>query len=221
MNGIMSKIHLELLDKKRQEVFHKLSYFKKDGYLAGGTALALQINHRRSVDFDIFIDKPISKNFKLKVKKIFGAVNFYINSSDQISFNIKEGIGVTFIWYYYPKISSLVTTNSISLASVFDIAADKAETLGRRAVWRDYVDLFFLLKWRILSLEQIIKLAKKKFRGDFVEIQFLEQLPYFADLQKTPVEFIKEKYSDDEIKAFLEKEVEVYIRKILPKTKAK
>jgi len=186
----MSKIHLELLDKKRQAIFYQLSHFKKSGYLAGGTALALQINHRRSVDFDVFVDKSISKNFKLKVKKIFGAVNFYVNSSDQISFNIEEGVGVTFVWYYYPRISSLVSTNSISLASVFDIAADKAETLGRRAVWRDYVDLFFLLKWKILSLEQIIKLAKKKFRGEFVETQFLEQLPYFADLQKTTIEFI-------------------------------
>jgi hypothetical protein len=217
MKGIMSKIHLELLDKKRQAIFYQLSSFKKDGYLAGGTALALQINHRRSVDFDIFVDKPISKSFKLKVKKIFGAVDFYINSSDQISFNTKDGVGVTFVWYYYPRIASLVSTDSIGLASVFDIAADKAETLSRRAVWRDYVDLFFLLKWKILTLGQIIKLAKKKFKGEFVETQFLEQLPYFADLQKTPIEFIEEKYTDDEIKSFLEKEVEAYIKKILPR----
>lgn len=56
-----------------------------------------------------------------------------------------------------------------------------------------------------MTLEQIIKLAKKKFKGDFVETQFLEQPPYFADLQKTPIEFIEEKYTDDEIKSFLEK----------------
>lgn len=68
-----------------------------------------------------------------------------------------------------------------------------------------------------MTLGQIIKLAKKKFKGEFVETQFLEQLPYFADLQKTPIEFIEEKYTDDEIKSFLEKEVEAYIKKILPR----
>lgn len=144
MNGIMLKIHLGLLDKKRQQVFLKLSHFKKNGYLAGGTA-------------------------------------------------------------------------SINLASVFDIAAEKAQTLGRRAIWRDYVDLFFLLKWKILTLDKIIQLAKKKFGGEFVETQFLEQLPYFADLQKTPIEFVGKKYSDEEIKSFLEKEVEAYLKKILPR----
>jgi hypothetical protein len=211
----MSKIHLGLLDKKRQEVFLKLKNFKKNGYLAGGTALALQINHRKSVDFDVFVTESISKNFKLKVQKIFGRVNFYVDSSDQISFKTEEGIGVTFVWYYYSVISPLITTLSISLASVFDIAADKAETLGRRAIWRDYIDLFFLLKWKILTLEKIIELAKKKFAGEFVETQFLEQLPYFADLKKAPIEFVREKYSDHEIKSFLEKQVKAYLKKIL------
>ncbi len=217
MNGIMSKIHLGLLDKKRQEVFFTLVHFKKNGYLAGGTALALQINHRKSVDFDVFVDESITKDFKLKVKKIFGQVDFYVDSSDQISFKTEEGIGVTFVWYFYPTVSSIITTSSIGLASVFDIAADKAETLGRRAIWRDYVDLFILLKRKILTLDKIIKLAKKKFGGEFIETQFLEQLPYFLDLQKTPIEFVKEKYSENEIKSFLEKEVEAYLQKILPR----
>lgn len=49
-----------------------------------------------------------------------------------------------------------------SLASVKDIAADKAHTIGRRAAWRDYVDIFCLIKEKHLTLAQIIKLAKEK-----------------------------------------------------------
>ena len=56
MNNYMSEIHLELFDTNRQNVFVQLSEFKTFGYLAGGTALALQINHRKSFDFDIFIN---------------------------------------------------------------------------------------------------------------------------------------------------------------------
>lgn len=55
----MSKIHLEIFDKKRQEIFYKLDNLKKIGYLAGATALALQIKHRYHLDFDILIKMKI------------------------------------------------------------------------------------------------------------------------------------------------------------------
>lgn len=217
MNDTMSKIYLGSLDKKRQQVFQMLSAFKKIGYLAGGTALALQINHRRSEDFDIFIDKAVDNKLRLKVKKVFGKVEFYINTSDQISFKTKDGIGVTFVWYYFPTINSLVKTNLLSLASISDIAADKVQTMGRRAIWRDYVDIFILLKKKFFTLEKIIKLARKKFKNEFVESQFLEQLRYFDDLKIVPIEFLEKVYAEEEIKSFLENEVKNYLKKILPR----
>lgn len=211
----MSKIYLEILDKKRQEYFKKLAYFKRMGYLAGGTALAMQVNHRRSVDFDIFTPKPITNTLKLKVEKIFGKQDFYINTSDQISFKTENEIGITFVWYYFKPIYSFVKTLNFNLASIGDIAADKAQTIGRRAVWRDYVDLFFLLKNKLTSMEKIMKDAKKKFGGEFVETQFLEQLSYFGDLAVSPVDWIGQGYTSSEIKAFLERQVERYVKKII------
>ena len=53
----MENLHLEILDNKRQLIFHQLLNFKSLGYLAGGTALALQAGHRVSYDFDIFCRK--------------------------------------------------------------------------------------------------------------------------------------------------------------------
>lgn len=214
MSDTMSKIHLELLDKKRQKVFKTLSTFKNDGYLAGGTGLALQINHRRSKDFDIFIDRSVDNKLKLKVERIFGKVSFSVNTSDQISFKTPEGINITFLWYYFKPISDFVKTNSLSLASADDIVADKAETIGRRAVWRDYVDIFLLLKSKNYTLKRIIDLGKKKFKGEFVEMQFLEQLRYFDDLQIVPIDFTKKKYSDEEIKNYLQSQVKDYLRGI-------
>lgn len=55
----MSKIYLEILDKERIKIFQKMGDFKRIGYLAGGTALALQIKHRKSFDFDIFTLKSM------------------------------------------------------------------------------------------------------------------------------------------------------------------
>lgn len=208
----MSKIHLELLDEKRQKVFLDLSLFKDEGYLAGGTALALQINHRRSEDFDIFVNKTIDNKLRLKIKKIFGNDDFYLDNEDQINLLTKDGVKITFLWYYFPRIGLPIRTESISLASIDDIMADKSITIGRRAVWRDYVDVFYVLKNKMSTMASVISLAKKKFKNEFIETQFLEQLMYFDDLEITPIEFVGKPYPVDEVRLFLEQEVKAYVR---------
>ncbi len=213
----MSKIYLELLDNDRLIVFNKLKAFKNEGYLAGGTALALQLHHRTSEDFDVFTNREIDNKLRLKVKNIFGNVTFSVNSTDQISFITHNGARVTFLWYYFKPLNPTVPTASLSLASIDDIALDKAQTIGRRAVWRDYVDVYYLLKNKYVDFDKIIKMAHEKFKGEFVSTQFLEQLRYFDDVKSVPIEFIGKKYTDDEIKSYLQQSVEDYLKKILPK----
>jgi len=211
----MSKIYLEIVDSDRLVVFNKLKAFESEGYLAGGTALAFQLNHRISEDFDVFIDREVDNKLKLKVKEIFGEVAFYVNTGDQISFVEQHGIKITFLWYYFKLLNPSLSTTSLSLASVDDIALDKAITIGRRAVWRDYVDVFYLLKNNHINLERIIKMAPKKFGGEFVSTQFLEQLRYFDDVKTVPIEYVNIKYADNEIKTYLQQAVEDYLKKIL------
>ena len=199
----MSKIYFELLDNDRLIVFNKLKAFKNEGYLAGGTALTLQLKHRVSEDFDVFINRETDNKLQLKVKKIFGEVIFSVNSTDQISFTTHNGVKVTFLWYYFKPLNSTVLTASLSLASIGDITSDKAQTIGRRAVWRDYVDIFYLLKNKYVDFDKTIKMAHEKFKGEFVSTQFLEQLRYFDDVKTVPIEFVKKKYTDDEIKSYL------------------
>jgi hypothetical protein len=97
-----------------------------------------------------------------------------------------------------------------------DLIANKAYTIGRRGAWRDYVDIFICLKWGICSIDKIIRLAKKKFNGEFNEKLFFEQLTYFDDIKIIPTEYIKDSYTPSEIKSFLELEVRKYLKKILP-----
>lgn len=203
------------MDEPRQRIFRELSAFGTYGYLAGGTALALQIGHRKSVDFDVFVSKAIANQFRLKVKQQFGAVDFSVDTGDQITFTTKEDVGITFVWYYYHLLHSPVTTNGLPLASVEDIAADKAHTVGRRAVWRDYVDLYTLLAKGIVSLSKIITLAKQKFGGEFIETQFLEQLGYFGDISVVPIDYIGDAPDPSEIKEYLGTRVEEYLKSVL------
>ena len=213
----MSKIYLEILDNERRSIFNKLKAFENEGYLAGGTALAFQLNHRISEDFDVFINREIDNKLHLKVKEIFGNVTFYVNSTDQISFITQNSVKVTFLWYYFKPLNPTIPTVSLPLASIEDIATDKAQTIGRRAVWRDYIDVFYLLKNGHFDLDKIINMANKKFGGEFVSTQFLEQLRYFDDVKTVPIEYIGKKYRDEEIKLYLKQAVEDYLKKILLK----
>jgi len=216
MKDFMSKIHLELFDRERFKVFQKLTSFRRSGYLAGGTALALQINHRKSVDFDIFIFQEVRKSLLRKCRGVFGQkLEVLMDNSDQLTFLTPEKISVSFVFYEYKNLLPLIKTSYINLASFQDIAVDKAQTIGRRAVWRDYVDIFFLLKEKKMTLKEIIKIARKKFKGGFNENLFLEQLTYFDDLEVVKIGFLKEAYSEKEIKRFLEEEVRRYLKKVL------
>ncbi|MBL7078069.1 nucleotidyl transferase AbiEii/AbiGii toxin family protein [Candidatus Shapirobacteria bacterium] len=210
----MSAIYLEILDKSRREAFGKLKEFSK-GYLAGGTALALQINHRLSFDFDLFFTHPLRKSLIRKCLQLFEEESRIIRQTgDQITIITPLGIKLDFIHYWHKPIRPLVKTGELPLASILDIAADKAACVGRRAVWRDYVDIFFLLKKQLVSLKQLIKLAQEKFGGEFNELLFLEQLIFFKDLPVAKTEFLQEKYSSIEIKKYLKKEVKQYLKEI-------
>lgn len=205
----MSKLFLEVLTQDRKDMFHKLSPFRDVGYLAGGTALALQIGHRQSYDFDIFIDQEINNTLRKRLSETLSIDRYIVNTGDQITC-ISGNISITFLWYYFKRITPLVSTTYLPLASVEDIAADKAMTIGRRAVWRDYVDIFFLLK-STFSLAEIITFARNKFNEEFVETQFLEQLVFFDDVTIAPVEYIHGPASETEIKDTLKEQVERHV----------
>ena len=208
----MSSIHLELLDKKRKTTLEKLRVFRKEATLAGGTALFLQIAHRYSFDFDLFLERELVRRDFLKLKKIVGIEEVRVNTSEQLTVITDERIDITLAYYPYKPLFTKIPTLSLPLFSVKDIAADKAFTIGKRAVWRDYVDLFFILKRNYLNVFDLIKLGQKKFGVEFNPELFLEQAVYFDDLEISKISFIKEKYSPKEIQEFLKKEVSQHVK---------
>lgn len=212
----MLPLYLDQLDPERQGVFKKLKAFSPQFILAGGTAIMLQIGHRLSVDFDCFSPKPISKKVTRKIKKIFGEeTTIQIATSDMNLVTIKRSIDIHFVFHPYQTLRKTINTDSIDLFHLDDLVANKAITIGRRATWRDYVDLFFFLKWQLFSLFQIISLAEQKFKGEFNSRLFLSQLTFFEDVDIASTTFLKESYTASQIQAYLEKEVENYLKKTL------
>lgn len=201
------KLQFELLDSQRQEVFNKLRPFRKEATLAGGTALCLQIAHRFSFDFDLFFERELTSKDLRKLKKLVKLKEVGLETSEQINAITIENISMNLVYCPYRPLFKKIQTFSLPLFSVKDIALDKAFTIRRRAMWRDYVDLFFILKNKIFTLKNLIKYAEKKFKLNFNPRLFLEQLVYFKDVEILKISYVNEKFSEKEIKKFLIEEV--------------
>lgn len=210
-------LYLDRLDNARQTVFKKLAAFSDQFILAGGTAIMLQIGHRLSYDFDCFSQTKPSDILLRKINQVFGSgIKPHLETDEILSIKTRSNIEITFVWHPFPLLKKPISTGYIPLFYLDDLAANKTYVIGRRGAWRDYVDLFFFLKWRLYTIETLINLANKKFTGEFHDKLFLEQLTYFNDLEIIPTVFLKEKHTPEEIKAFLGHEVEAYLKKILP-----
>src|ERR1700720_3199638 len=81
-----STMHREVLTKRAAELFGSLRRFP-GFYLAGGTALALQIGHRVSVDFDLFCDGEIDRALLARVRRVFGTadISALVNNADELT----------------------------------------------------------------------------------------------------------------------------------------
>lgn len=185
----MNPFHSEILTPELKKLFPKLAPFKNDFYLAGGTALALQIGHRVSVDFDLFSDTHIKKTLLNLVEEAcgVGASEVFVNKSTELTLTI-TGVKCTFLEYPFPRLLPLISGGPIDLLSPKEILVTKAYTIGRRGSFKDYVDLYIGIREHVSSIEEIIALARQKYGEVFNDRLFLEQLVFVDDLDEVPLE---------------------------------
>lgn len=155
----------------------------KDFYLAGGTALALQLGHRRSVDLDFFSqteDIPSIRQGLEESLNTFGAT--LVDSSWGNLVYLVKDIRVGFYGYGYPLVSSLIEDEGWQLASIKDIALMKLDTLLSRAARKDFYDLYFICQ--TIPLKQLLDLAPHKYPSirDF-EAQVVKRLVFFENAE--------------------------------------
>lgn len=201
-------MHPEALNVKGKEIFPKLKHFS-DFYLAGGTALALQIGHRISVDFDLFSENDIQENLLKKAREIFARQEFEIsvNNKEELTFFI-NGVKISFIKYPFPVLGDFVNYEGVKLLNLKELCATKAYTIGRRGSFKDYVDLYFAVSLKYAGLMEIIELAEKKYAGEFNSRLFLEQLIYLEDIEDTEILFLAESADKIKIEKFFKAEIQ-------------
>jgi hypothetical protein len=197
-------MHTEILTREQEQLLDFLRSFKRGFYLVGGTAIALQMGHRRSIDFDLFtMDKIKRLTLRRRAEQSGLPCKLLGEDSDQIHF-VLNNVKVTFFSYPYAVEHPVLLGDIISMPTLLSLAAMKAFALGRRAKWKDYVDLCFLIRDHF-SVPEIIREAQRLFGDSFSDRLFRGQLTYHADIDYAEaVEFMPGFEIDAEtVKAFL------------------
>lgn len=112
-------------------------------YLAGGTALALRLGHRKSVDLDYFINKEINTLLlKNKITEIFSSTETKILFEEKNTLWCSiNGVKVSFISRFDALLESVEVIEHFRLASVKDITVMKLSAICSREEYKDYFDL--------------------------------------------------------------------------------
>lgn len=206
-------MHENALTKESTVLLSSFGRFD-DFYLAGGTALALQIGHRLSVDFDFFSSKSFPDKFLKKVKRVFEGRQLSVTYSAPEQLNlIIDGVKVTFFNYPYQNIYPLVPYKEIKLASILEIALTKAFSIGKRLSYKDYIDWHFMLTGGYVSLLEVIESAKKKFGADFNDRLFLGQLVSMEDIPPQKIDFLGTQVSRETVEQTLKTAVKEFSEK--------
>ena len=211
-------MYWNVLNKKQVNLLKKLGFLKRYGfYLAGGTALALQIGHRTSVDFDFYTEKRFnSRKLREEFDKRFKTVQEIYIAEDTLGLAVK-GIGVSFFRYPYPLIKPRQKIEGILLASIEDISAMKILAISQRGRRRDFIDIYFLMKK--FGLRQIIGFVEKKYPMFNIYVG-LQGLAYFKDADEDPEKKrykLFKKVRWPEVKKFIIKEVNKFKSSYLKK----
>jgi hypothetical protein len=162
---------LELL-KKLQAVpaFSKLR-------LVGGTALALQIGHRNSIDIDLFGKLSIDEIALNETLSNIGKL-IQLKKSKNINIYSLNNIKLDIVNYPYQWIGQPIKTDTLLLAGLKDIAAMKLAAITSRGTKKDFIDVFFLLNR--FSLPEMLDFYEKKYHDGSVFL-VLKSLTYFED----------------------------------------
>ena len=208
-------MHEETLTQNTKGVLDALgdSGVSKDFYLAGGTALALYLGHRFSVDLDWFAEKfDYTLAFRRSLEKL-GKLGIDIASEHTFNGTLDK-VKISFFEYPYPLIAPKERQGkNVFLAGLPDIAAMKLEAIGTRGSYKDFIDVYFFLQQ--YSVAELLSFVRKKFLGlDYNEAHLLKALTYFDDATGTEMPKLVLQVSWQKIISTIKSKVESYVKSL-------
>lgn len=177
--------------------------------LVGGTALALQYGHRRSVDLDFFGQTTESvEELSETLKEYTGGLTLLSASKTIRVYRIRD-VKIDIVNYNYPWIDEALKEEGLMLASPKDIAAMKVNAVMGRGTKKDFIDIYFLLQH--YSFEQLMRFYLEKY-ADGTVYRALMSMTYFGDADPQPMPYMFVNVTWESIKEKILLEVERYTR---------
>jgi hypothetical protein len=140
---------------------------KWGGYLAGGTAVALRLGHRRSVDLDYFTRKKVdADSLAADIRRIAKAARLGCEleeSNRKGSFGARIGRVSVSVLHGYSSIDEPEVLDSCPMATIGDLATMKVFAIGGRSEKKDFVDLHEMLLATQFPIDELMRLFQRKF----------------------------------------------------------
>lgn len=214
------KLHFDILPRETKNALDFLStqkwLEKTEWYLAGGTALALQVGHRRSVDLDFFTKLSRFDNVDLLDRFSTGSDLEIELNKDNTIFAKLFGAKISFIAYpFFAPQLGFVNYGAVKILLPIDIAVMKIVAISQRGRKRDFFDLFWCAK-NLEPLEETIKRLPAQYPSvahDYHHI--LKSMMYFEDAENDPEPLIFFKTNWEEVKNFFKKEIPIITKKLI------
>lgn len=179
--------HIPAVAKKAFDLLSKQGWMKKDGwYLAGGTALTLQFDHRTSVDLDFFTPQ---KDFDAEfISTTLLPYKWVVTRTDKGTlYGELEETKISFISYPYfvPK-QPYVTYGNLNILNTRDIAVMKIIAISQRGRKRDFFDLYWYTTQKEPLIDVINRVAAQypNLKHNFHHI--IKSLIFFEEAEEDP-----------------------------------
>lgn len=182
-------------------------------YLAGGTALALQIGHRSSIDIDLFSNFGFNTGEVLENLSQDFDYTLFFSANNTLKGSINE-IQVDILAHRYPYVSAPIIIDDITMLSIEDIIAMKLNAIsvsGQRV--KDFIDIYYMLD--TYSIAEMVGFYKKKY-ASFNDVNVLKSLIWFEDIDHSawPVLLKNPDLKWETIRKKIVKETQKFLRSI-------
>jgi hypothetical protein len=197
---VNSTLHFDILPAEQRALFDGLAEVSwlAPFYLAGGTALALHLGHRQSIDFDFFTQEAFRTRSLIEYLRPFGDFEL-LSEAENTLYGIINDVRISFFRYNYPLIKELQYYGQLAILDMLDIALMKLEAISGRGSKKDFVDLYFLL--RHFTFRTLFEQYEVKYGiGVSNHYHLLKSLVYFEDAEAQPMPLMHDAVEWDAVK---------------------
>jgi len=197
----------DVLEERQRAALHALGRTAYLGfYLAGGTALCMYLEHRRSFDLDLFRAETFDADEMIRTLREAGVRLEDITTSRGTVHAAVEGVRTSLLTFPYPLVGPLEkSSGGLPLASLPDIAAMKIEAIASRGARKDFYDLYFVCQAG-LSFGDAMKAFEEKFASAHPDrYHRLRAMTYFDDAEHEPLPNLLRPVEWADVRAFFER----------------